>query len=360
MNGLKPVDIPYDPRNFYKDSGWISMGDWLGTNYIHGSKRTYKQFICARSYIRKLNLKNWAEWENYRKSSDRPKDIPFSPDRVYKDCGWNGLSDWLGANLITRNFRSFNEARKFVRKLKLKNQKEWIKYCKSSYRPNDIPTNPSRSYKDSGWVSMSDWIGVSYISTQRRQYIDFETAKNHVRSLKLKNSKEWQKYTKSKLRPNNIPANPSTVYKNNGWKGMGDWLGTGNVKTGCIIYREFKKARQFVRELNISNQLVWNIYCKSKSKPNDIPRTPWTVYKNSGWCGLGDWLGNQRKANKNKVFLNYVECREYIQHLHLRNNAEWRQYAKGESKPDNIPASPDKVYKDKGWKDWDHFLGKTK
>jgi len=37
---------------------------------------------------------------------------------------------------------------------------------------------------------------------------------------------------------------------------------------------------------------------------------------------------------------------------------EWREYCKSGKKPINIPASPDKTYKNKGWISWGDFLGK--
>ena len=52
-----------------------------------------------------------------------------------------------------------------------------------------------------------------------------------MRSLKLKNTYEWRDYIKGKLNgyepmPDNIPKSPNIVYKNCGWIGMNDWLGT--------------------------------------------------------------------------------------------------------------------------------------
>ena len=46
-----------------------------------------------------------------------------------------------------KNWRSFKEARKFVQKLKLKGWKEWLNYCKSGKKPNNIPSNPQNVYK---------------------------------------------------------------------------------------------------------------------------------------------------------------------------------------------------------------------
>jgi hypothetical protein len=41
-------------------------------------------------------LKNEREWRGYRKSDERPADIPTDPARIYADDGWAGMSDWLG------------------------------------------------------------------------------------------------------------------------------------------------------------------------------------------------------------------------------------------------------------------------
>src|SRR5688500_6628274 len=47
-SGKKPNDIPTYPNEYYKDKGWISWGDWLGTNYIAPQKRKYRPFNEAR------------------------------------------------------------------------------------------------------------------------------------------------------------------------------------------------------------------------------------------------------------------------------------------------------------------------
>jgi hypothetical protein len=49
---------------------------------------------------------------------------------------------------MTKKFRDFVEAREFVRKLGLKSVKYWMAYCKSGNKPDDIPNNPWRTYKE--------------------------------------------------------------------------------------------------------------------------------------------------------------------------------------------------------------------
>ena len=41
-------------------------------------------------------MKSYEEWREWYKSDARPNDIPTSPSKVYKDVGWAGYRDWLG------------------------------------------------------------------------------------------------------------------------------------------------------------------------------------------------------------------------------------------------------------------------
>jgi len=84
-----------------------------------------------------------------------PADIPANPNKTYKDNGWNGFGDWFGTGVIApslREYRPFEEAKKYIHTLGLKNQKEWGLYCRGQLadhdpKPNDIPANPDQTYK---------------------------------------------------------------------------------------------------------------------------------------------------------------------------------------------------------------------
>ena len=58
-------------------------------------------------------------------------------------------------------------------------------YCKSSKKPDDIPANPGRKYKNE-WKGMGDWLDTSYIATYDRKYREFKEAREFVQKLKLK------------------------------------------------------------------------------------------------------------------------------------------------------------------------------
>jgi hypothetical protein len=60
----------------------------------------YQPFENARAFVRRLGLKSEEEWRAYKKSGNKPADIPAKPDHVYSkqdlQPGWSGWRDWLG------------------------------------------------------------------------------------------------------------------------------------------------------------------------------------------------------------------------------------------------------------------------
>ena len=128
-----------------------------------------------------------------------------------------------------KSWKPFDEAREFARSLNLRNGDEWEQYCKFGKdgipKPDDIPSNPNRSYKNDGWISWGDWLGTDTIANKDKVWRPFEEARDFARSLNLRSKIEWNQYRKSGERPNDIPSNPNIIYKNDGWKSLGDWLG---------------------------------------------------------------------------------------------------------------------------------------
>ncbi len=94
-------DDPSNPYDVYKGEGWINWGDWLGTGAIATQRLKYRPFKQARAFVCRLALKSRSEWIKYCKGKlhgkgKKPKNIPASPYRTYKDKGWVSMGDWLG------------------------------------------------------------------------------------------------------------------------------------------------------------------------------------------------------------------------------------------------------------------------
>ncbi len=327
------------------------------------ARLSWRPFEEARDFVNTLGLKKRDEWVQYCRKGSCPPDIPMAPALAYNDIDWSGWGDWLGTGNVAvflRQFRPFQEARDFVRALGLKSLAEWNKYYKSGNKPDDIPSGPSKTYEGKGWISYGDWLGTGSIAARDRRYRTFAEARLFARSLKLVSNLEWREYSKSGNKPDDIPASPDRVYKDTGWISYGDWLGTGNVGPGLKKYRSYKNARKFVRALGLKSLDEWYKFTKSGNLPDDIPANPNSVYKNKGWTSAGDWLGTGVVAPRLRKYRPFTEARDFAQTLGLKSGAEWQRYAKGGTKPDDIPAFPNQTYQDKGWVSWGDWVGSGK
>lgn len=252
-----------------------------------------------------------------------------------------------------------------MRGLNLKNESEWIKFCKGrlpgkGILPADIPISPRIVYAKQGWAGLGDWLGTEFVATRRRIYWPFRKARSFARKLSLKSQGEWFDFCKGKAPPN-ISATPHNTYAGKGWNGWGDWLGTNNVATYNRDYRKFENARTFVRSLGFKNCAEWQEFCK-QSLPFDIPANPNRVYADKGWAGMGDWLGTGRIATHLRKYRSFQQARRFARSLGLSGVAEWRQFCKGVlrnkgSLPSDIPSKPDNRYIDEGWSGYADWLG---
>jgi hypothetical protein len=149
-------------------------------------------------------------------------------------------------------------------------------------------------YKGDGWTGYGDFLGTGNKFKGDRVYRSFEEARAFVHTLNLTTYPEWQKYTKTKEMPKDIPHSPLYVYKGKGWKDCGDWLGTGSVymgKKGNRKYLPYDEARAYVHTLKLLNKEDWWEYCQLDNKPKNIPPQPQSYYNGKGWLGFDDWLG---------------------------------------------------------------------
>ena len=186
------------------------------------------------------------------------------------------------------------------------------------------------------------------------RFLPFEEARKYSRSLKLSSVMKWGEFTKLSDFPYNIPKRPEGKYKNQGWDGYSDWLGTGNGKylTKGKGRLSFKEAHQQVLKLKIVGLNGWITYCKSGKRPANIPASPHTSYKGEGWEGYGHWTGTGRV--RRTKFLPFEEAREYARSLNLFSQTSWEKFVKSDKRPKNIPSQPDYHYKKEwqGFKDW--------
>ena len=252
------------------------------------------------------------------------------------------------------NWRSFLEARAFARSKELTNQAEWFRFCRSGDKPDDIPTNPNQTYK-AEWRGFGDWLGTGAVAPRDRQYRSFQAARAFVRSKGLTNQAEWRAFCRSGDKPDDIPAAPEKVYKAE-WRGTGDWLGTGAVAPRDRQYRSFQAARAFVRSKGLTNQAEWRAFCRSGDKPDDIPALlRRSIRPSGGGLATHKGFGTGAVAPRDRPqYRSFQAARAFVRSKGLTNQAEWRAFCRSGDKPDDIPATPNVIYKAewRGMADW--------
>jgi hypothetical protein len=87
--------LPVRPHLEYKESGWISWEDWLGSDI------NYHDFKSTRKSVHSLKLRTQKDWVDYCQGrfthKPRKADSIFTyPEIAFSDEGWTGWEDWLG------------------------------------------------------------------------------------------------------------------------------------------------------------------------------------------------------------------------------------------------------------------------
>jgi hypothetical protein len=163
-NDLIPPGMPKNPEFIYRHTGWQGWKDWL----VHPDRRnSYNSFNEVQEFICCLRLPDEQAWFQYMQDEapihkSYGLHIPARPFLEYREKGWVDWVDWLGSKMV---FRNFDETRKFVRTRKLKSRVEWDLYCKGRLirpikKPKVIYRYPEVAFKDHGWISWGDWLGM--------------------------------------------------------------------------------------------------------------------------------------------------------------------------------------------------------
>lgn len=306
-------------------------------------KKQFRSFEDSRDYVHSLKLKSQKEWNTYRKSTNRPKDIPVDPSKTYKNMGWVNWRDWLGYEDLysfEKKYRSFDEARKFVHKLKLKNIYEWYDYCKSGKKPDDILSEPRRypEYKGIG-----DWLGTGRIGSYKKQGLPWSEAKLLYQKIakenNIKTQKQWYEFVKNHKLPKGLPPRPDEIYE--------EFVSNADC-FGFDQRLNFDEARKLAHSLNLKSRSEWVQYLKSGKKPDNIPNSPAQVYKE--WNGWADFLGTENLSaiQISEKQLPWSEAKLLYQKItkenNIQNESDWIKYIKTHDLPKGLPKYPRDVY----------------
>jgi predicted helicase len=283
------------------------------------AKANLKDFFDAREIARSLKIEGYSEWLKFYKEGRVPLDIPLYPDQTYNGKGWVSWPDWLGNNSTEDNFN-----------IGVKELKEYIKKYGNSYVPERYTTidgfklgqfckmarqgtiivneRINMLNQINGWVwdieedkfnklyealkkvSINNkGIPNKHLSIQKIKIGNYELSLGawvfSLRSMYKKLNEGKLKPTKNKrlLRSKNDPR-IKLLEKIPFW--------TWSAKPLMV---EFDKGRKFIRSLKLKHRLAYtDWWVKNQSTlPFRLPKKPDESYKNYGWKGWSDFLGNK-------------------------------------------------------------------
>ena len=355
--GRRPPIVPSHPNATYKDGGWQGWVHWLGSGNIKKPSK-FVPFDQALTFAHSLGLANNKEWHAWSKEGRRPPNVPSAPDKAYKDGGWQGWGHWLGTSNAapSKKFLPFGEALRVARSLRLVSEKEWRVWCRSGARPANVPARPDKTYVHDGWMGWQHWLRRSAVRPTISKFLPFDAALAVARSLRLANRFEWEEWCEEGMRPPNVPSSPHRTYNGGGWQGWGHWLGSGSI-VKANKFAPFGQALTYAQSLGLASRVEWRVWCNEGRRPPNVPALPSQVYEDAGWQGWGHWLGTGTHASQAKQSLPFDEALAVARSLNLANQFEWQQWSKEGMRPPNVPAAPDKTFKDGGWQGWVHWLG---
>lgn len=224
--------------------------------------------------------------------------ILHSSDGSFDSIAWTTLDNVRREFFEVKNKNQFfdkmpyEEAKKFVKTLKLKSVDEWRAYCNGEFKhlptkPINLPTAVYNVYKNDGFTNFCDFLGMSDKS-RNKQYAPLSEVKKIFKKHNIKSTKQWIEFCKNGNKPTNIPRNLFLTYsKDKDWKGFSDL--TGNVQAQEKQFRDFDSLKKFIKKLNFKSM---GEYKRWKNRPNDIPAAPEYIrqYK-SKWTNWNDFLG---------------------------------------------------------------------
>jgi hypothetical protein len=226
LNKLIELDFlkPTTKIKKYIESGLLSKES------VGLQDQNWLSYLDAKNWAKQQGIKSESQWRKFKAGGVLPSNIPATPEEAYR-TEWIGWGDFLGTGNIAsrKELMPFPQAREYIRKLGIKDSRDWRAKIKEGIIPANIARNPQSAYGE--WVSWLDWLGTENTAKRKRSWLPFSDAVEISKSLGLRSESDWRKAKKEGRIPNELPSAPEQLYKIE-WKGWGYWLGTGNKKRG--------------------------------------------------------------------------------------------------------------------------------
>ena len=159
-SGAVPDQVPRRPDREYKGKGWVSL-----TEFLYPTRKiNFLSYEEASKLVQEQNLKSTRQYLKFK--ADKPY-LPFKPMFKYQNEGWVDWKTFLEKKEVVKShlprklkskLKTYQEARAYLKDLKIKDEYDWFKHIRLGKIPNDIPTFPSSFYRSKDWSSWNDFL----------------------------------------------------------------------------------------------------------------------------------------------------------------------------------------------------------
>ena len=192
--------------------------------------------------------------------------------------------------LREQNWLSYKDAKNWAKQQGIKSESQWRKYKLEGVLPANVPASPDEVYRTE-WIGWGAFLGTGNVAS-RRKLMPFLKAREFVRTLGIKDSRDWRLKISEGAIPAEIARSPQTAYAD--WVSWLDWLGTEKTAKRKREWLEFKQAVLIAKSLGLKSEAEWRAARKKGLIPEQLPSAPDQLYRNE-WMGWGYWLGTGNK-----------------------------------------------------------------
>ncbi len=281
-NGKLPKNMPSHPERTYESKGWRDWGHFLGTGYIAPQKTQFKSFEEAQKYVQQLGIKLTHDYRRLSRKGELPSDLPSRPDQIYKGKGWRGWGHFVGTGYIApqkRQFKSFEEAQKYVQQLGIKLTHDYRRLSRKGELPKDMPSHPDQTYKGKGWYGWKHFLGTVKMMTYTR-------AQNYVIDEGISTREELYEWLRSGEIPVNFPPEPHKFYSR--WTNV-----RGFLRIQELDKMSYLESKEYIQSFFMQTKVEALKWLVSGDRPDSFPISPREFYGKE-WEGWDLYLGLNR------------------------------------------------------------------
>lgn len=390
MGDKSYYDVPLAADIFYRNNGWVSWAEFLGTNLTRNTYIKKYSLDYLRKIAHELKFTSNTQWKKYAKENN----YPVKTNIMYKNHGWLSWADFLGHIIQHKpSYISYEDAMEYLISFKFKTIAEYQQHIRENLITN-IPLYPRKVYKE--WLSWDMYLGRDAHTSNSSAIITIENflMLNNIVYVREKRFENFVKYPFDIYIPCiNLVIEYDGIqhYKDtkgyfydleniknrdgmkNNWcfqnkinlerikydiKDLESHVNDILTKYGLIIntnkeYYNFDECKEYIRNLKINNMCKWYELFRTGKIDNKIPFRPYNVYKDN-WISWENFFSSE--IIQNTRFLSFEDAKKYLRDNNINDMKSWKELLK--DKPSFIPTHPRKMYKNQyiDMNDWLGFM----